>query len=127
MGKDNVKYINYLKDEIEKNFIFSCRFNSILAEEKLGLVMKSAAGVPSIGFENTGVSEIILHKKSGYLAKENNIDDFVAGIEWFFEDELRFKELGLNAREHVIDNFIDKLIAKKYINIYQNILNIKNK
>tara|TARA_Y100000816_G_scaffold240316_1_gene186884 strand:- start:1300 stop:2541 length:1242 start_codon:yes stop_codon:yes gene_type:complete len=131
LGKDNVKYINYLKDEISRKILYSAA-DLILSpsrREAFGLVVaeSAACGVPSVGFENTGLSETIQHKKTGYLAKENNVNDFATGVEWFFEDVSRFGELGLNAREHIKSNFMDKLIAKKYINIYQNILNIKNK
>ena len=95
--------------------------------EAFGLVVAEAAacGTPSVGFENTGVSEIILQKKTGYLAKENNLVDFAKGIEWFFEDYKRFSNLGIKAQEYVLGNFSDKIIAKQYIDIYKKILNIK--
>ena len=128
LDKKNVKYIDFLKDDMSRKILYNAA-DLILAPsrtEAFGLVVAEAAacGTPSVGFENTGVSEIILQKKTGYLAKEDNIIDFARGIEWFFEDYKRFSNLGIKAQEHVLDNFSDNMIAKQYIDIYKNILNI---
>ena len=129
LDKKNVRYIDFLKDDMSRKILYNAA-DLILAPsrtEAFGLVVAEAAacGTPSVGFENTGVSEIILQKKTGYLAKENNLVDFAKGIEWFFEDYKRFSNLGIKAQEYVLGNFSDKIIAKQYIDIYKKILNIK--
>ena len=129
LDKKNVRYIDFLKDDMSRKILYNAA-DLILAPsrtEAFGLVVAEAAacGTPSVGFENTGVSEIILQKKTGYLAKEDNVIDFAKGIEWFFEDYKRFSSLGIKAQEHVLDNFSDNIIAKQYISIYKEILNIQ--
>lgn len=53
-------------------------------QETFGLVAAEAllSGTPVIAFHNTGLSDIIEHKKNGYLAKINDKDDFVNGINY---------------------------------------------
>ena len=53
--------------------------------EAFGQVAIEAAscGTPSIGFENTGLSDAIKHKQTGYLAKYLNKNDFDNGINFF--------------------------------------------
>ena len=126
MNKKNIKYIDFLKDDISRKILYNAA-DLVLAPsrtEAFGLVVaeSAACGTSSVGFENTGVSETILHKETGYLAKENNIDDFTSGIEWFFEDHERFFNLGMKAKKYVSDNFSDNLIAKKYIGVYKKII-----
>lgn len=129
LDKKNVRYIDFLKDDMSRKILYNAA-DLILAPsrtEAFGLVVAEAAacGTPSVGFENTGVSEIILQKKTGYLAKEDNVIDFAKGIEWFFEDYKRFSSLGIKAQEHILDNFSDNIIAKQYIDIYKKILSIE--
>ena len=129
LHKKNVRYIDFLKDDMSRKILYNAA-DLILAPsrtEAFGLVVAEAAacGTPSVGFENTGVSEIILQKKTGYLAKEDNVIDFAKGIEWFFEYYKRFSSLGIKAQEHILDNFSDNIIAKQYIDIYKKILSIE--
>lgn len=51
-------------------------------------------GTPVIGFNNTGLSDIIEHQKNGYLADYRDVEDFKYGIECFLkkiDDNLRFE------------------------------------
>ncbi len=128
-NNSNIKYINFLNDDESRKILYSAA-DLIIApsrSEAFGLVVAEAGScqVPSIGFENTGVAETILHKQSGYLSKKNDLDDFVQGINWFFENEEKFSELGKNSRNHIIKNFSSNTIAKEYIKIYQNIIDKK--
>ena len=42
--------------------------------------------LPSICYENNGISEIINHKKNGYIAKLNDVDDFITGVNWIINN-----------------------------------------
>ena len=85
---------NFLKDDLSRKILYNAAdlLLSPSRTEAFGLVVaeSAACGTPSVGFENTGVSEIIIHKETGYLAKENNLNDFTSGIEWFFQNYERF-------------------------------------
>ena len=46
----------------------------------------SACGIPCVIFENTGTSDLIIHK-NGYVAKNQDVNDLANGIRWCLEDE----------------------------------------
>ena len=43
-----------------------------------------SCGTPVVSFNVGGITDLIKHKKNGYLAEENNFDDFYNGINFFF-------------------------------------------
>lgn len=86
-----------------------------------------ACGTPVVAFNSTGPAEIIKHKENGYLAKPFDPEDIAKGINWIIDDQSRYKNLLKNAREHAVGNYSDKIIAGKYLNLYNKMLlsNIK--
>ena len=93
--------------------------------EALGQVAieAGACGVPSIGFNSTGLEDTIKHKKTGYLAKYLDQNDFNNGLKWTIEQIKKNKEyFRTECQNFVKDNFASEIIAKKYIEIYKRIL-----
>jgi len=82
----------------------------------------SACETPVIAFNASGLKDIIIHKITGYLAKQFDIEALSKGIVWVLENS-EIKRLGHNARKHVKDNFGNNLVAKKYLETYKEILN----
>src|SRR5665648_479261 len=77
-------------------------------------IMESlACGTPSVAFDIGGMSDLIIHKENGYLAKQFNADELARGIEWIVENDQRKKVLSENSRKYVEKNFELKYIAKK--------------
>lgn len=82
-------------------------------------IMESlACGTPSVAFNIGGMSDMIVHKENGYLAKPFNADDLARGIEWIVKQDQRKKVLYENSRKYVEKNFELKYIAKKYTDLY---------
>ena len=81
-----------------------------------------ACEAPVVAFKTGGIQDIIKHYWTGYLAEQFNTDDFVNGIKWVLKNS-KNKSLGSNARAHIKDNFDGKLVAQKYLNIYNKICN----
>ncbi len=84
----------------------------------------NASGTPVVCFNKTGVSDIIEHKKTGYIAEYLNEKDFATGIEWILKNstETNFDDNCVNRVENL---FSEEVIIKKYRNIYNNLLLIK--
>ena len=80
-----------------------------------------SCGTPVVAFENTGLSDIIEHKKTGYLAKYLDLKDLLSGINWIINNPSKeiIKE---NSRKRVEKFFSDKVILDKYKKIYKNLL-----
>ncbi|WP_180079501.1 glycosyltransferase family 4 protein [Acinetobacter sp. YH12058] len=78
-----------------------------------------ACGLPVITTNGSALPEVIQHRETGFLCDKNNIQSFVEAIRILKETSRLQKELSLNARSYIEDNFkIDKMI-KLYIEAYQ--------
>ena len=80
-----------------------------------------SCGTPVVAFENTGLSDIIQHQKTGYLAKYLDEKDLLSGINWILKNPLK-KILKKNSRKRVEKFFSDEAILHKYQRIYKNLL-----
>ncbi|MFI5159395.1 MAG: glycosyltransferase, partial [Sphingobacteriales bacterium] len=86
-------------------------------------VMESlACGTPVVAFNTGGIPDMVDHLQNGYLAEFKSPTDFAAGINYVLTSAKK-EELSVNARQKVLDNFTNKIIAAKYINLYHTILN----
>ncbi len=65
---------------------------------------------------------MIEHRQTGYLAKPFDTSDLANGIEWVLNAE-NYDELCQNAREKVLREFDSVVVAKRYIELYEDILN----
>ncbi len=77
-----------------------------------------ACGTPCVAFDIGGMPDMIDHQQNGYLSKPFDIDDLARGIVWVLEDEERLRNLGINSREKVEQNFTLEIQARKYLSIY---------
>ncbi|MDR2147150.1 MAG: glycosyltransferase family 4 protein [Tannerella sp.] len=92
---------------------------SSLDENLPNTIMEAmACGTPCIGFNTGGIPEMIDNKHNGYVAKYENAEDLAEGINWVFK-EADYKSLSLNAREKVVNNYSQDIVAKKYIKLYE--------
>jgi glycosyltransferase involved in cell wall biosynthesis len=81
-----------------------------------------ACGTPVVAFNTGGLPDMVEHRQNGYLAEFKSAADFAAGIHYVLNSENK-AELAANARKKVLDNFTNEIVASKYIDLYQTILN----
>ena len=84
-----------LKDELSLKIFYSSIDLLILPsmQESFGLIAQegSIMGVPSVVFNNTGLTSVIDHKKNGYLSKSNSNEDMYTGAKWCLSNLNRYK------------------------------------
>ncbi len=85
-------------------------------------VMESmACGTPVVGFRTGGVPEMIEHKHSGFLAEGRNALSLATGIyETLFL--LNIDEISRNARQKVLKEYSQDVVAKQYAELYEKML-----
>ncbi len=122
-------FLGRLHDDISLALLYSAAdvFVAPSIQENLpNTVMEAlACGTPSVAFNIGGMPDMIEHQRNGYLARPFESDDLARGIAWVLEDEHRREILSHRAREKVEQEFDIKLIAGKYLALYQDILNRK--
>ena len=92
--------------------------------ESFGQVILEAqfCGVPCIGFENTGLKEIIINNKTGFLIEKNNKKKMIKKVEHLLSKKKIFvvKKKYLN---QIINKFDNKKISADHIQMYKKIIN----
>jgi glycosyltransferase involved in cell wall biosynthesis len=88
--------------------------------EGFGMTVAEAqcCGTPAIAFEETGPSDIISHKSTGYLAKFKNIDDVVNGLSYCLNSEFDRNKIAADSE----NKFSITNCAIRYNYIYRQIL-----
>lgn len=85
------------------------------------LIEAQACGCIPVSFNNSGQTDIIRHKKNGYLAEYLSSKDLAAGIAWGFNTDISRREL----RNEVLGKYSESTVANKYIKLYDSIMNGK--
>ena len=120
-------YVGRIKDIYSLNMLYSLS-DLLLMPSKIEVfgqigMEANACGTPCVIFENTGATDYVKHLETGYISKHLDVDDFAKGIDFLINDENKYKKISENCREHILENFNDKIISKKLIDIYSRIIN----
>jgi len=85
-------------------------------------VMESlSCGTPVVGFTTGGIPDMVKHEYSGYLAEYRSSESFADGMEWVINHPDR-DLLNKNARQTVMERFSEEVIAKRHIQLYEEVL-----
>ncbi len=127
--KFKTHYLGKLHDEITMSIVYSSAdiFIAPSKEDNLpNTIMESlACATPCISFDIGGISDMVEHKKNGFLVSPFNVDELAHAINWALEDRENLKMLSYNSRIKVEQNFNIDNISKKYFSLYQRILSNK--
>lgn len=80
-----------------------------------------ACGTPCAAFHVGGMPDLIEHHQNGYLAQPYQIEDLTQGIAWILEGD-RHTKLCHRAREKVEQEFALEIQARRYLSLYQDVL-----
>ena len=118
IDNQQVKYVGPVDMEQKIDLLSRARglLNPIQWEEPFGMVMieAMAVGCPVIVFNRGAASEIVVHRKSGFL---------VQGVNEMAQCIARIDELDRRAvRAHVERNFTAQAMAQKYTAVYKRVI-----
>ena len=120
-----VHYMGHLHDDLSLRILYSSADLKVVPSrlEAYGLTAAEAqaCGVPVVAFNNSGLTDIVEHLVTGYLAKSFDITDLSEGIKWVLSEEM-YEELGKNARKKIVEECCTKEVAKQYLKIYKKAL-----
>jgi glycosyltransferase involved in cell wall biosynthesis len=80
-----------------------------------------ACATPVVAFAVGGMSDIVQHEQTGYLAQPNDTADFSHGIAWVLEDQTRQDMLGNVARAKAVEQFSPERVARLHLDLYQRL------
>ena len=97
----------------------SCLWSWVEAEG-LVLIEAMAQGTPTIGSNSCGISDVIRHGLTGYLA--NDFNDFKDKVVKLLKDDDLRKQMGKNAKE-IAQQYKISNVAKTWVKLYTFIIN----
>ena len=99
---------------------------SILPSYREGLpksLLESAScGLPLITSDVPGCREICINNFNGILVRKKKPEDIEKAIEYFFSNKKKIREFGEKSRELVLKNYDVKIISRRFLDLYNNIL-----
>jgi glycosyltransferase involved in cell wall biosynthesis len=120
------RYLGPLHDELSLAVVYAAADVMIVPsrEEAFGQTALEAlaCGTPAVAFRVGGLPDSIDHCVNGYLAVPFDTEDLARGILWILADKERAAALAVNARNKVLSGFTLEHQAKKYIEIYREML-----
>ncbi|MHB8121800.1 MAG: glycosyltransferase family 4 protein [Desulfuromonadaceae bacterium] len=86
-------------------------------------VMESmACGTPVVAFKIGGMPDIIEHGETGWLAHPFDHKDLAQGIVHVIENASRREEMGRRAREKIVREYADNIVARFHIDLYEELM-----
>jgi glycosyltransferase involved in cell wall biosynthesis len=127
---NNIKIFNIsrLNNDVEIRRFYNC-LDLIIVPSRLEAFGQTASeaiscGVPVVCFNSTGLKDIIVHKKNGYLAKPYSSKELGEGIEYILKlNKKKYKEMCLHSIKIAQKKFSFDFISNQYIKLYKKILN----
>lgn len=94
-----------------------------LQENLSNAILESlSCGIPVVAFNIGGNSDMIEHKKNGYLANPFSTSDLANGIDWVL-NQPNYYQLCDNARKKILTCFDGDIVSKQYIRLYEDVIN----
>jgi glycosyltransferase involved in cell wall biosynthesis len=78
-----------------------------------------ACGTPVVSFNIGGMSDIVIHKETGYLAEPFVSVELANGIYWVISNIEQLEQLSINSRKYVEKTFKLEAIVQNYNNLYR--------
>ena len=121
---DKLIFLGNLKDDLSLRLAYSAADVFVIPSRQDNLpntgIEAMACGTPVVAFDVGGMSEIVEHRVTGYLAEPFNSKDLALGIEWTLsENELDLLSIRCRARAEQFFNY--DLIGKKYKKLYEKV------
>jgi Glycosyltransferase len=120
-----VHFLGKISDETTMSLIYNSA-NVMLVPSRMDNLPQTATepascGVPIVCFNTGGLTDIVEHKKTGYIVNLFDVAGFAKGINWVL-NEADTVLLSKQTREKALLNYNEKKCADAYFRIYKSIL-----
>ena len=117
----NIKILGFQSKDIVFNIRKQSNIN-ICFLDGFSLIEACAAGNPVLAYDTEWHSELVQDSLSGFLIKENDIEDMVEKINYILNNEKMLREMGKNARELAFKNHNIQNTIKQKQNIFKKVI-----
>lgn len=127
-GDDKIHFLGAIDDDELKAYFSAMDifcFPSITKNEAFGLALAEAMfyGKPAVTFTipDSGVNYVCLNGEDGIEVQNRNVDAYAAALTMLADDPQLRKQMGENARNRVINNFLDDQFGENIKNAVKNL------
>ncbi len=125
-AKIPIHALGHLQDDLSLALAYSASTCAVVPSRQENLPQAAteptACGTPVVAFEIGGLPDIVVHRKTGYLAKAFDPDDLASGIAWVVDAEHSTGVLGLNARLKAVNEWSYEKVGNLYAAEYRRVL-----
>lgn len=118
-----VRYVGRLHDDLTLAILYSAVDVMVVPsrQEAFGQTASEAhaCGTPVVAFDSGGLTDIVKHLQTGYLAKPFDSESLAEGIVWVLSDRARHASLSVASRQRALDRFSYPVVAEQYRKIYE--------
>lgn len=115
-------WMGHIHDDFSLALIYSASDVTVVPsrQEAFGQTASEAqaCGCPVVAFNTTGLTDVVDHKKTGYLAQPFSSEDLALGIHWVVDQETCKQKLGKNARKKATTLWSEEMILPQYLQAY---------
>jgi protein O-GlcNAc transferase len=94
-------------------------------EDSFGLISTEAmsCGIPVVTYNIDALPEIVLHKKTGYVANYQDIEDAKKGIGYILNlPANEYEAMKIKNRQRILEKFTSERMYKEYLELYRKLL-----
>jgi len=121
-----IHYMGHLYDDLSLRILYSAADVMMVPSRQDNLPLTAmeahSCGVPVVCFDNSGLSSIVDHKSTGYLAQAFDSRDLAQGILWALDPSHKIR-LRQESRKLAVTRFSNASISQKYKDIYKSLVN----
>jgi glycosyltransferase involved in cell wall biosynthesis len=118
-----VKFVGFQKSIEEYLAISEINVITSLREGLPRVVVESSlAGIPTVGYQVEGISEIVSDQKSGLIVPQGDLEALVLGINELVLDAEKRRKFGILAREIALRNWSHESMNNRLRILYRNLL-----
>ena len=86
------------------------------------VVEASLVGIPTVGYQVEGISEIVSDQKSGLVVPQGDLEALVIGMNELVINEVKRKEFGIFAREIALSKWSHESMNNRILALYRKLL-----
>lgn len=116
-------YLGVLHDDVTLRLAYGAADVMVIPSQLDNLpnsgVEALACGTPVVAFDVGGLSDIVLHQRTGFLAAPRDAASLADGIHWVLSDPARHAALGRVARQHAESVFSHSAVLPAILDVYR--------
>ena len=125
-----IHYLGHLHDDLSLRAVYSAVEVMVVPsmQEAFGQTASEAqaCGTPVVAFDSGGLTDIVRHEKTGYLARSFDPEDLANGIMWTLGQSVsNGAALRVAARKRAVELFSSSAVAEQYQLVYTEALTVK--